>query len=199
MFKVKNMNVFTYNDKYIKDIQLQFLNDAKFTEFMEELCNSGSNFQQTLATYTESFNLTTQTTNPNTATLNAIGGLLGLPPIDYFTVNGAGISQETYLMIIKGQQLKNAWDGTNAGLINSLTQLFPEYGWDIYDTGEMGITIYMIQRLVPIDSTVQYLFENGWFTPKPAGIQVSYNTVTTPLFTWDSNATDTTWDSGTWA
>lgn len=199
MFEVKNMNVFTFNDKYIKDIQLQFLNDKNFVAFMTELCDSGTDFQQTLATYTENFNLAIQSTNPNTATLNAIGGLLGLPPIDYFTINGAGITLQTYLMLIKGQQLKNAWDGTNAGLINSLTQLFPEYGWDIYDTGEMGITIYMIQRLVPIDSTVEYLFENGWFTPKPAGIQVSYNTVVKPLFTWDSTQTTENWDNGVWA
>lgn len=200
MFKVKEIKVGTYDEFYKKNIQLQFLNDEKFTEFMKYLSTSSTNYQQVLKDYCEQFNLDTQQTEPSRAVLNSIGGLLGLPPIEYFSVEidnvQTEITEQDYIMLIKGQQLKNTWDGTNQGIVNSLSVLFPEYNWSIYDTGVMNITINMVGS--NISQTAQQLFSSGWFTPKPAGVGVTYNVIDFDLFTWDSATEEEKWDNGNW-
>ena len=206
MFEIKDIQVGTYENYYKRNIQLQFLGDSKFIEFMQELCTSGSDYQQTMANYSNLFNMSTQVENPNESVLNAIGGLLGLPPIQYF-----GVATQYYINLIKGQQLKNTWNGTNEGILSGLNLLFPEYEWGVVDNGDMSINIFMTQKETPFDATIINLFKGGWFTPKPAGVKVSYNVVDFAPFMWDETETavlnpetgqledePTTWDNGKW-
>ena len=186
MFKIKDIIVGTYENFYKQNIQMQFLNDTKFTTFMQFLCTSGSDYQNVLKDFSTRFNLDTQKTEPSKFILNSIGALLGLPPVEYFSVNGSeALGLEYYIMLIKGQQLKNTWDGTNMGIIENLNVLFPDYDWSVKDDGTMSIEINLKQREIPIDNTVKELFEDGWFTPKPAGVGVICNTVDFEPFSWD--------------
>lgn len=215
MFTVKDIIVGTYENYYKRNIQLQFLGDSKFVQFMHELCEAGSDYQQTLADYSSTFNINAQLESPNKHILNSIGGLLGLPPMEYFSfvVDGErqGISISDYINLIKGQQLKNTWDGTNEGILSGLNLLFPEYEWGVVDNGDMSINIFITQKETPFDIIIINLFKGGWFTPKPAGVKVSYNVVDFAPFMWDETETGvlnpetgviedepTTWDNGKW-
>ena len=215
MFEVKDIQVGTYDNYYKRNIQLQFLGDGKFAEFMQALCSSGSDYQQVLSNYSKIFNVESLLEEPNNYILNSIGGLLGLPPIQYFSfiVDGErqGITAQEYIMLIKGQQLKNNWDGTNEGIIAGVNTLFPEYEWGVADNGDMSISIFMTQKETPFDAIIINLFQGGWFTPKPAGVKVEYKIVDFAPFMWDTDETSvfnpetnqyedepTTWDNGKW-
>ena len=219
MFKVKDIQIGTYENYYKRNIQLQFLNDEKFVDFMKFLCESGSSYQNKLKSYSGNYNIETLRLQIIAAIiaggtipqyirtiLNSIGDLLGLPPIEYFSVEIDGtptpISELDYISLIKGQQLKNTWDGTNKGIVDNLSALFPSYEWAVYDDGTMNITIYIKgQNISPI---TQKLFEDGWFTPKPAGVGVSYLVAPYNTFTWDDSTQDDDnnyikgWENGIW-
>lgn len=219
MFKVKEIKVGTYDNYYKRDIQLQFLNDSKLTEYLQFICESGSNYQNTLKNYSGNYNIENIRlqiiaiiiaggTIPKSirTILNTIGGLLGLPPIEYFLLDIDGtptpISELDYISIIKGQQLKNTWDGTNKGILDNLRTLFPSYEWDLMDDGTMNVSVYIKGQNV--SEITEKLFKDGWFTPKPAGVKMSYNVIAFNVFTWDDSTQDDDnnyikgWENGNW-
>lgn len=187
MFQVKTLRAGTFENYYKDNIQLQFNGDQKFIEMITKFCNYGSDYQQVLIDFANSFKFDpTQfslISPENTYILNAIASLLNVPPIDYFGFT----DYEPYIKILQGQQAKNAYDGTNKGLIDILNVVFPEFQFFIEDTGIMAIKIFLIPQGGTLDPILADLFEKGYFTPKPAGVAVEFNILDEIYFSWDTD------------
>lgn len=145
--KIKEIKTFDYQDDYVNNIQIQFMDDAKFNAFINMLSTYANEYQETLVEYGKLFNLNNVDTYPYI--LNSIGYILGLPPMGYF----GDISTEQYKILIRGQQIKNSYNGTNASLLQILNTLLPQYGWIVEDTGDMALTIYLNPLASPYPST----------------------------------------------
>lgn len=178
--EIKSIIAGTYENDYNGNIQMQFNSDNKFTAFMEMLSNYGTEYQNSLIKFGDLYNLNNEELLSNTYVLNSIGYVLNLPPLSSFP----NITAEQYLFIVKGQLVKNQWDGTNAGMLSILQEIFPEFQFILEDTGIMQIKISLIP-LTTIDSVTQQLFEDGYFTPKPAGVSVELSVADNIYFAWN--------------
>ena len=292
MVEVKQIKTFTYDDDYKNNIQLQFLDDQKFNAFIQTLCNYSNEYQETLKQYGNLFNLNNSVTQD--FIINIIGQTLGLPPMGYF----GDITIDQYKILIRGQQIKNSYNGTNQSLLNLLNTLLPQYGWVIEDTGDMVLKVYLnpkdtiffnlttnivesstitsisvdknklqkflninknktyylmymatdglwtqcnvqsttgewlptypptfnadeagvtfdgepqngdritlyVSDIADIDPFVEKIFNEGWLTPKPAGVSLDYEILTYTYFAWNGGSSETTpktsgWNEGTW-
>lgn len=292
MVEVKQIKTFTYDDDYKNNIQLQFLDDQKFNAFIQMLCNYSNEYQETLKQYGNLFNLNNSVTQD--FIINIIGQTLGLPPIGYF----GNITIDQYMILIRGQQIKNSYNGTNQSMLDLLNTLLPQYGWVIEDTGDMILKVYLnpldtiffnatptivesstitkinidkqklktflninrnrtyrlmyfeedglwtqcnvqsttgawlptypptfnadeagvtfegepqngdrisiyISDIANIDPFVEKIFNEGWLTPKPAGVGFEHDILTQRYFAWDISDETTTpqtggWDEGVW-
>lgn len=200
MFEVKNINVKDFNSKYRNNIQLQFNADQKFVSFMESLANYGVEYMQTLKTLATQFNLNNPELINNTYLLNTIGYMLNLPPITSFP----NITPEDYILLIKGQQAKNLYNGTNKSILDILNQIFEgKFRFFLEDKGNMEITIFLIP-ITTLSETERQLYLEGYFTPKPAGVFVTLDIAEQVYFAWDTEYSAGTiqqlagWNTGVW-
>lgn len=191
MFTVKTIKTTDFKELYEQNFQMQFVGDKKLKEFLAYISNLGVDYENKLVQFQDQYS--TISPSNETQVLNNIGKMIGLPSIEYF-----GIDKTLYTTLIKGQQVKFSWDGTNEGIIKVLNTYFPQYEWAVDDTGTMAIDIYMIRKDIDIDENIQNLFQSGWLTPKPAGVSVDYKVITQARLTWDSNKLDESWDNGVW-
>lgn len=192
MITLKNLYVGNFENDYRKNIQLQFNDDEKFINLISSLCQIGIDFQDILKSLSEGFQLTSglfdNVTPENTFILNAIGSLLNIPPMNYFSEYMNEGSYDIYLLILNGQIAKNNYDGTNIGLINTLKAIFPQYNFILEDTGEMSIKIYLIPGgETTISQNIRDLFNLGYFTPKPAGVNITYVVADDIYFAFDTD------------
>ena len=80
--------------------------------------------------------------------------------------------------------------------------LFPEYEWSVFDDGTMNVSVYI--RGQNISPVIEKLFKEGWFTPKPAGVSISYLVAPYNTFNWDDSTQDDNdnyihgWNNGLW-
>lgn len=192
MITLKNLYVSNFEKDYRKNIQLQFNDDERFINFISSICQVGIDFQDVLKGLSEGFQLTPglfDTITPeNTFILNSIGSLLNIPPMDYFNDYMNEGSYDIYLLILNGQIAKNNYDGTNIGLINTLNRIFPQYKFVLEDTGEMSIKIYLVSLTEEtIPQNIIQLFDLGYFTPKPAGVNITYVVADDIYFAFDTD------------
>lgn len=199
MFNVKNIKTGTFADNYQSNIQLQFNGDANFVAFMQTLANEGIDYQNKLVEFGNLFNLNNPDIVNQPFVLDAIGYILGIPPISAFPT----LTASDYLLIIKGKQAQNLYDGTNISMLNLLNSLFEgKFRFFIQDTGNMSISIFLIP-ITTISPTEQQLFEDGYFTPKPAGVSVNLTVADKAFFSWDNDYVAgppqlAGWETGVW-
>lgn len=112
------------------------------------------------------------------AQLDTIGALVGCNRTVNFQPSG-GVSpvldDETYKLIIKAKIARNAWDGTNGGIVDIWDDTLPEISLVIEDNQDMTITAVVSG----ITSTLQQnLVANGYIIPKPMGVGFGYQFIT---------------------
>ena len=204
---MKEIQVPTFESDYRDNIQLQFNDDQKFVELVQTLCEYGIEYQETLAALSNAYKLDpsqfTEVTDQNTFILNSIGQFLNLPPMEYFDFPST--PYQYYIRVIQGQQAKNAYDGTNQSLINVLNTTFAgQYQFILEDTGKMSLKVYLVPLgTTQVDPVDEELFNNGWFVPKPAGVNIEYQVSDQIYFGWDITYQAgppqiTGWDNGVW-
>lgn len=199
MFEVKNIESPTFENKYRKNIQLQFNGNTPNFELIKTLSTMGVEYMQILSTLTSQFNTNNPELLNNIYLLNTIGYMLNLPPITSFP----NITSEEYLLLIKGQQAKKLYDGTNKSLIDILNTIFAgKFRFFIEDKGKMEITIFLIP-ITTISNTERQLYLEGYFTPKPAGVFVTLDIAEQVYFAWDTEYSAgppqlAGWDTGVW-
>lgn len=218
MIKINDLYIGTFEADYRQNIQLQFNDDEKFVSLVEQICDLGSDYQSVLKAFNQAFTLDSSVndfgdvTPQNTFILNSIAKLLNVPSIEYF--NGIfakedlpNITYTEYVLILKGQIAKNAYNGTNKNLLDILNSVFEgQFKFFLADNGKMTVTVYLMPLGEELNEKIKYLFSNGYFTPKPAGVGMEYTTLDRKTFTWDTPDTPATpdkpamaqWDLGVW-
>lgn len=160
------------------------------------------------------------------AQLDILGQQLGQTRIVDFVPEG-GVSSELdddlYRLILKAKVLKNTWRGTRQEIYEFWQRVFPLYGIQIVDGQDMTMSVAVFG--LPLDPSalmpftwdtpglgwgqgywtlfnggiLRELVRNGYFTPKPAGVSVSYSFPDDPVFAWNQNSDYLKgWNEGTW-
>ena len=74
---------------------------------------------------------------------------------------------------------------------------FPGLAYEFVDDQDMSYEITIIDP--DSDPVVVALLEEGYILPKPSGVRVNYNVISTPYFGWDKDTNFIKgWDRGTW-
>ena len=107
------------------------------------------------------------------------------------------LDDDMFRKVIKAKILSNHWDGTNEGLRNILTQMFPGVAFEILDNQDMSMSVLIIDpEANPTDIA---LMLNGFILPKPVGVNISYQVQTSALFGFDLDTSFVKgWDKGIW-
>lgn len=132
--------------------------------------------------------------------LDKIGSLLGIPralPTSNPDIP-TYLTNELYQLVIRAKILTNQWDGTIEGLQVIMASLYPNLSYEIYDAQDMTYSI-IINSPNESAATLALLTE-GFMLPKPSGVGVTYQVISTPLFGWDyDTAVIKGWDLANWS
>lgn len=211
---IKDLTAKTFDD-YRKNIQLQFNDDTQFVQLVKIIADTANSYEQTLIDLNKALYLSDDlavVNDRNEFILNSIGSLLNLPNITYFTdyldkdSDGNISSYANYLLIVRGQILKNSYDGTNTSLVSLLNEVFDnKFYFILTDTGTMEITISVFPS-TPISDNEKAIIQNGYLTPKVAGVKINYEFLSSEnaIFSWGAKYKKvdgkvyTGWTSGHW-
>lgn len=161
--------------------------------------------------------------------LDILGQILGVSRTVSFDFGG-GVSSvlqdPIYRIVLKSKIIQNQWKGTKDEIYDFWQAFLPEYPVLIMDNLDMTMSVLVIG--VPNDTSgvtsfawdtetatergwdegywgpftnaLRQLIENGYFTPRPAGVEAEYSFMEDAAFAWDIE-TDIFkgWDEGTWA
>lgn len=211
---IKDLTAKTFDD-YRKNIQLQFNDDTQFVQLVKIIADTANSYEETLIDLSKALYLSDDlavVSDRNEFILNSIGSLLNLPNITYFTdyldkdSDGNISSYANYLLIVRGQILKNSYDGTNASLVSLLNEVFDnKFYFILTDTGTMEITISVFPS-TPISDNEKAIIQNGYLTPKVAGVKINYEFLSSEnaIFSWGTKYKKVDgkvysgWTSGHW-
>ncbi len=161
--------------------------------------------------------------------LDVLGVILGVSrtvPFDF----GGGISpvlaDPIYRIVLKARIILDLWNGTKDQIYDFWQVFLPEYPVLIQDNLDMTMSVLVFGVPAdtpgvvafgwgtetdtirgwgegywgPFENSLRLLIENGYFTPKPAGVSVNYSFASSPVFAWGIE-TDLFkgWGEGTWA
>jgi hypothetical protein len=161
--------------------------------------------------------------------LDVLGVILGVSrtvPFDF----GGGISpvlaDPIYRIVLKARIILDLWNGTKDQIYDFWQNFLPEYPVLIQDNLDMSMSVLIFGVPAdtggvvsfgwdtdtadikgwdegywgPFENTLRQLIENGYFTPKPAGVSVAYSFADSPVFAWDiENDLFKGWDQADWA
>lgn len=112
--------------------------------------------------------------------LDCFSNLLGIKPYDYMKKyvednNISSLTYNDYILILNGKQIQNSYNGTNIQIFNTLKSIFKdEYDFTLQENNVMQITYTLKEQYSPLTPTIEFLFKQGYFTPKPLGVEISY-------------------------
>lgn len=158
--------------------------------------------------------------------LDIIGQQLGQGRVVDFTPEGGvspTLNDDMYRLVLKARVLLNGWKGTRQEVYDYWQRVFPQYGIQIVDGQDMTMN-YVLYGL-PLDPSalmpftwgasglgwgqgywtlfggglLRELFRNGYLTPEPAGVAVTYSFSDSAVFAWNQdNDYLKGWSEGTW-
>lgn len=161
--------------------------------------------------------------------LDIIGQILGVSRTVNFDFGGGVspiLSDPLYRIILKARIILNQWNGTKDQIYDFWQQFLPEYPVLIMDNLDMTMSVLVFgvpndtSGVIafswdtdtdtekgwdegywgPFTNSLRLLIENGYFTPKPAGVLVDYAFQDTAAFAWDIESDIFQgWDEGQWA
>lgn len=181
--------------KYTDLITSQYNDSPKFKRWLEILLTpfvDVQNLADTLYTY---FDLDTAVGKQ----LDILGSVVGASRVLPFQpVNGdAVLDDKHYRFLIKGQILKNTWNGTNQGIYDMWQLLHPDLPLSIKDNQNMTVNAIFIGV---VDELEKEMIEYGMIVPKAQGVLMQYSFSTPPLFAHDQETEFFKgYDEGYWA
>ena len=180
---------------YTDLITSQYNDSPKFKRWLEILLTpfvDVQNLADTLYTY---FDLDTAVGKQ----LDMLGSVVGASRVLPFQpVNGDAVLDDNhYRFLIKGQILKNTWDGTNQGIYDMWQFLHPDLPLSIKDNQNMTVNALFIGV---VDELEKEMIEYGMIVPKAQGVLMQYSFSTPPLFAHDQETEFFKgYDEGYWA
>lgn len=160
--------------------------------------------------------------------LDVLGAILGLPRKVNFQPGGGAsaiLSDDFYRIALKAKIIQNQWKGTKNEIYDFWETFLPQYPVLILDNEDMSMSVlvagmpndlagtksfgydapddevggYDEGYWEPFNGVLRDLVLNGYFTPKPAGVSVSYSFLEDPVFGYDlSSDLMKGYDEGEW-
>lgn len=185
----------------------------KFMAWMRVAMKISNDTQNVLNEIIEAFDIDTAVGNQ----LDVLGDLLNRPrEVDFTPGGGASpiLPDSMYRVVLKAQILKNIWKGTKGEIYDFWEKFFPDNPVLITDNQDMTMTVTVVNVPTTLEGTVTFsydtdtdeekgydegywegfqnigidLIENGYYTPKPAGVGVIYEFITDPVFAYDADS-----------
>lgn len=183
------------NKKYIDLITSEHYNKPKYKSYVKKFLDMLSPVVDCYNEYNILFVLDTAVGNQ----LDIIGDLVGIGrnlPTDNENIPST-LNDDYYRRVIRSKIYFNHWDGTRESLENIIDSVFPGLAYEFVDDQDMSYEITIIDP--ESDPVVVALLEEGYILPKPSGVRVNYNVISTPYFGWDKDTNFIKgWDRGTW-
>jgi hypothetical protein len=168
--------------------------------------------QNVLDSFVEDFDISTATGKQ----LDILGEILALPRTVNFDPGGgqsAVLTDDVYRIALKAQILKTTWKGTKKAIYDFWQAFLPEYPVLILDNQDMSMDVLVVGMPdTPVGaitfgydsdtidvqgydlgywegftSVLRGLVLNGYFTPKPAAVEVNYSFLEDAGFSYDEN------------
>ena len=141
---------------------------TNFDRYVEMALRQGIDFANLMESYVTAFNLDTATG----AQLDILGALVGISRNLSVAVEGlnAVLDDDAYRLLIRGKIVANSWDGTNAGLVSMLQDVFQDYEVSFTDNMDMSISFAVDGE---ISDNERLLILNGLVLMVPAGMGAS--------------------------
>ena len=183
------------NKKYIDLITSEYYNKPKYRAYVKKFIDMIS---PAVDCYND-YNILFALDNAVGSQLDIIGDLVGIGrnlPTDNEAIPST-LPDKYYRKVIKSKIYFNHWDGTREGLKNIIDSIFTGLSYEFVDDQDMSYEITIIDP--DSDSVIVALLEEGFILPKPSGVRVNYNVISTPYFGWDRETNFIQgWDRGTW-
>jgi len=168
--------------------------------------------QNVLDSFVEEFDISTATGKQ----LDILGEILALPRTVNFDPGGGQssvLTDDIYRIALKAQILKTTWNGTKKEIYDFWQAFLPEYPVLILDNQDMSMDVLVVGMPdTPVGaitfgydsdtidvqgydlgywegftSVLRGLVLNGYFTPKPAAVEVNYSFLEDAGFSYDEN------------
>lgn len=196
----------------------------KFMAWVQDNAQPLVDVQTVMASFVEEFDISTAVGDQ----LDILGEILALPRTVNFDPGGgqsATLNDDVYRIALKAQILKCTWRGTKKEIYDFWQAFLPEYPVLILDNQDMSMDVLVVgmpdtpvgaiyfgydSDTVDIQgydlgywegftSVLRGLVTNGYFTPKPAGVQVNYSFLEDPGFAYDQDTSLLKgYDTGYW-
>lgn len=199
-------------DEYLALIPPPNNGAPKFMQWLADAVQLEVETQTVLQEIVTAFNLDTA----EGVQLDIIGELLAQPrEVDFDPGGGFTpiLNDLNYRIVLKAKILKNIWKGTKAEIYDFWAKFFPDNPVLIQDNQNMTMTVLVINAPSDIDGTVTFAYDtdtatlkgydegywegfqnlirgliiNGYYTPKPSGVAVTYQFLETPAFAYDTD------------
>lgn len=112
------------------------------------------------------------------AQLDVLGKIVGVSRnVSYQPLDGSSpvLSDNSYRILIKVKISKNSWDGTIPSIYNLWKNIFPQFGIRVIDNQNMSMKAVLTGQ---IDSSTQQLIDNAYIVPKPMGVSLTIEGLT---------------------
>ena len=187
--------VYDDNSKYIDLITSEHHSKPKYKSYVKKFLDMLSPVVSCYNEYDVLFVLDTAKGDQ----LDNIGDLVGIGrnlPTDNQNIPST-LNDEYYRRVIRSRIYFNHWDGTRESLEKIIDNNFPGLSYELVDDQDMSYEITIIDP--DSDPVVVALLEEGYILPKPSGVRVNYNVISTPYFGWDEDTNFIKgWEQGTW-
>lgn len=183
------------NTKYINLITSEHYNKPKYKSYVKKFLDMLSSAVDCYNEYNILFVLDTAKGDQ----LDIIGDLVGIGrnlPTDNENIPST-LNDDYYRRVIRSKIYFNHWDGSRESLEKIIDENFTGLAYEFVDDQDMSYEITIIDP--DSDPVVVALLEEGYILPKPSGVRVNYNVISTPYFGWDKDTNFIKgWDHGTW-
>lgn len=183
------------NKKYIDLITSEHYNKPKYKSYVKTFLDMLSPAVDCYNEYNILFVLDTAKGDQ----LDIIGDLVGIGrnlPTDNSEIPST-LPDNYYRKVIKSKIYFNHWDGTRESLEKIIDENFSGLAYEFVDDQDMSYEITIIDP--DSDPVIVALLEEGYILPKPSGVRVNYNVISSPYFGWDKDTKFIKgWDNGIW-
>lgn len=165
--------------KYLNLITSEHQNKPKFTSWLTANLSILDD-AETLAT---NFNSYFDLDFAVGAQLDVNGTIVGVNrEVTYQPLDGSSpiLDDESYRTLIKAKISKNSWDGTIPSIYDLWQNVFPQFGIQVIDNQDMSMKAILTGQ---IDSSTQQLIDNAYIVPKPEGVALTIEGLTSSLMT----------------
>lgn len=184
------------NQPYLDLITSEYAEKPKFNQMVQALLDMESPTVDNLDSFDTLFNLD----NAVGDQLDICGQLVGMTrqlPFEDPAVPSV-LTDDLFRTVIKARICSNFWDGTNESWQRIIQQMFPTAVFEVVDNQDMSISVVLINPDTP--PALAVLMFNGYIVPKPAGVNVTWTIIDSPMFGFDRDTSFIKgWDEGMWS